>query len=122
MNIILDTHIFLWLAQGSYKDIKQMNHLKDLNNNLYLSSISIAEIYIKVSIGKLRFDGDLLEVLKDMGVEILNFDGKSALLLENLPLYHRDPFDRMIIAQSIANDFKIISAHKEFKNYSCKLL
>ena len=122
MNIIIDTHIFLWLAAGEYKKIKNIQLLEDTNNNIFLSSLSIAEITIKVSIGKLKFDGDILEVLKDMGVEILNFDVKSALLLKNLPYHHKDPFDRMIITQAISNKFKIVSADKNFTKYDCELI
>jgi len=122
VKIIIDTHIFLWLALGEYEKIKAMNHLEDTGNDLFISSLSIAEISIKVSVGKLKFDGDILAVLEDMDIEVLNFDAKSALLLQSLPFHHKDPFDRMIIAQSISNKFKIISVDKNFKKYDCELI
>ena len=122
MNILIDTHIFLWLATGEFKNIKNMSYIYDIKNNLFLSSLSIAEISIKVSIGKLKFDGDILKVLEEMDIKILNFDGKSALLLETLPLHHRDPFDRMIISQAITNKYKVISEDRKFKLYNCELL
>lgn len=123
MNIIIDTHIFLWLM-GDLKKIsdKYMRYIENVDNNIYLSSISIAEIMIKKSIGHLKFEADILEILKEMDIYILEFDAKSALLLGSLPLYHRDPFDRMIVAQSIVNDYKIITVDKKFSMYDCKLL
>ena len=123
MNIIIDTHIFLWLMGDSKKVSKEhMKHIEDLDNNIFLSSISIAEIMIKKSIGHLKFEADILEILKEMDINILEFDAKSALLLGSLPLHHRDPFDRMIIAQSIVNDHKIITVDKKFSLYDCELL
>jgi len=124
MNILIDTHIFLWLANDDIDLIKpnKFKYLNDMDNHLYISSLSVAEISIKKSIGKLRFDGDILNTLNDMGVEILDFDGKSALLLASLPYHHRDPFDRMIIAQGITQKYKILSMDKIFKLYDCELL
>ncbi len=124
MNILIDTHIFLWLADDSFDLIKpnQLKYLKDINNHIYISSLSIAEISIKISVGKLKFDGDILGALKDMDINILDFDANSALILESLPFHHRDPFDRMIIAQAITNKYKILSIDKMFKLYDCELL
>ncbi|MBL0686382.1 MAG: type II toxin-antitoxin system VapC family toxin [Sulfurospirillum sp.] len=124
MNTLIDTHIFLWLANDNLELIqsKNLQYLKDRNNNIYMSSLSIAEISIKISIGKLKFDGDILEVLKSMDIEILDFDGKSALELTTLPYHHRDPFDRMIIAQAMTNSYKIMSVDRKFKLYDCELL
>lgn len=123
MNIIIDTHIFLWLATDTKKiSIDHMNYLKDLNNNIYLSSISIAEIAIKKSIGHLKFDADIMKLLEEMDINVLNFDTKSALMLEDLPFYHKDPFDRMIISQAIIHKYKIITVDNKFKSYACSLL
>ena len=124
MNIIIDTHIFLWLANGDLKKIKS-NHLEaieDLNNNIYFSSISVAEIMIKKSIGNLIFDGNILDILDEMGINILDFDAKSALYLGSLAFHHRDPFDRMIISQSLSHNYIIITVDNKFKKYNCKIL
>ncbi len=123
MKIIIDTHIFLWLAGDVEKiDKKYMRYIEDLDNDIYLSSLSIAEIMIKKSIGHLEFEGNILSVAKEMGIEILDFDGKSAMMLGILPFHHRDPFDRMIISQAIVNEYKVISVDSKFKMYDCKLL
>ena len=123
MNIIIDTHIFLWLAADLKKvDIKHLEYIKNTDNHIYLSSLSIAEIMIKTSIGNLDFDGDILALLDEMGIDILDFDASSALFLGTLPFHHRDPFDRMIISQAITKKYKIISVDRKFKLYDCKLL
>ena len=123
MNILIDTHIFLWLASEPQKvPRRQMDYIKDLDNRLYMSSMSIAEIMIKKSIGHLDFDGDILAILDEMGIDILDFDAKSALLLGMLPMHHKDPFDRMIISQAIAKKYKIITVDKKFAQYDCELL
>ncbi len=123
MNIIIDTHIFLWLASDVKKvDKKYMQYLENTDNNIYLSSLSIAEIMIKKSIGNLEFDADILKILEEMGIEVLDFDGCSALLLGSLPFHHRDPFDRMIISQAVTKKYNIISVDRKFKLYDCKLL
>jgi len=123
MNIIIDTHIFLLLAADLKKiSQKHLKYIKNIDNNVYLSSLSIAEIMIKKSIGNLDFDGDILMILDEMAIDILDFDANSALLLGSLPFYHRDPFDRMIISQAITKKYKIISADRKFKLYNCKLL
>ena len=123
MNIIIDTHIFLWLA-GSLERVKDkhMRYIEDTTNNIYLSSLSIAEIMIKKSIGNLDFDGEILTILDEMGIDVLDFDANSALMLGSLPFHHRDPFDRMIISQATTKKYKIISMDKKFKLYDCELL
>ena len=123
MNIILDTHIFLWLAADVKKvSKKHMHYIEDMGNRLYLSSISIAEIMIKKSIGNLNFDADILMLLDEMDIEVLAFDTGSALHLGSLPFHHRDPFDRMIISQAITGRYKIISVDRKFAVYDCEML
>jgi PIN domain nuclease of toxin-antitoxin system len=123
VNILIDTHIFLWLLYDS-KQIKKNHYeiLQDTNNNLYISSLSIAEIMIKKSTGKLNVEFDLNYALDMFDMKLIDFDAGSALLLGTLPLHHRDPFDRMIISQAISNKYKIMSVDRKFKLYNCELL
>jgi len=123
LNIIIDTHIFLWLIYDT-KKVKKVyyEYLKDSHNDIYLSSISIAEMMIKKSLGNLDIKFDMLEMIEDMGVKILDFDGVSALNLATLPYHHKDPFDRMIISQAKSRGYKIISNDKKFSLYDCELL
>ena len=123
MNILIDTHIFLWLLYSPQKiDPKYSKMLSNLDNEIYVSSISIAEIMIKKSLNKLDVDFDLEYVIEKLNIKILDFDAQSALHLVLLPFHHRDPFDRMIIAQAITKKYKIYSVDKKFSLYGCELL
>ena len=127
MKLLIDTHVFLWLLYAPEKiDTKQMQALNNLDNTLYLSSMSIAEIMIKRSLGKLNVDfknpNELINILEHMGIKLLDYDGLSALHLGSLPFHHRDPFDRMIITQAIEYNYTIVTVDAKFKMYPCKLL
>ncbi len=118
MNIIIDTHVFLWLLNDPSKiDGSYFSHIEDTNNSIYLSSMSMVELIIKSSIGKLTIDFDIEQAANAMDVEIMSFDAKDALQLSKLPLHHKDPFDRMIIAQTISKDFSLISDDSKFDQY-----
>ena len=123
MTILIDTHIFLWLIFTPQKVSK--HHLKLLENGenrVFLSSISIAEIVIKRAIGSLKAEFDVLKMVREMDIEILDFDGKSAVVLGTLSPFHKDPFDRMIISQAISFGYPIITVDKKFNQYRCSLL
>jgi PIN domain nuclease of toxin-antitoxin system len=123
MTIIIDTHIFLWLLNDPLRiKSEHMEYIENTANQLFLSSMSIAELYIKKSIGKLTFTFDMMEMTENMGVEILDFTGSDALQLETLPLHHKDPFDRMIISQALSNNYSVISYDNKFSLYECKLI
>jgi PIN domain nuclease of toxin-antitoxin system len=127
MRLLLDTHIFLWLLYQPEKVSRHhMAHLRDTDNALYLSAVSIAEIMIKHSLGKLDISlpshDALVEILDQMGITLLDYDGASALHLGTLPFHHRDPFDRMIITQAIEHNLTIVTVDSYFQKYGCRLL
>ena len=123
MKILIDTHIFLW-SLGDTKRLseKRLLELRSQANIVYLSSISIAELMIKSSIGKLKIDYDVIEMVKESGIELLDFTAEDAVLLKELPPHHRDPFDRMLICQSMANKMKLMTDDKKIQLYGCKLI
>ena len=123
MKIILDTHIFLWVLSDPDKiDPNKIGEIETLANTIFVSSITIAEIMIKVSINKLDIEFDPIEMVENSGFEFLDFSAKDAVLLKEMPFHHKDPFDRMLIAQSIANKYHIMSNDRKFKLYDCKLI
>ena len=77
---------------------------------------------LKASIGKIEIDFNPVEMADNSGFELLDFTGRDAILLKDLPLHHKDPFDRMLIAQSIANKFYIMSDDIKFSQYECQLI
>lgn len=123
MKIIIDTHIYLWaLAKPNKIATEKRRELESLANTIYVSSITIAELMIKASLGKLTIDFDPLVLTEGMGFVPLDFSAVDAVLLKTLPFHHRDPFDRMLIAQAIAQKFSIMSDDRKFERYDCRLV
>ena len=75
--------------------------LEDLSNTIYVSSITVAELMIKASLGKIRIDFNPVEMATETGFALVDFSADAALLLREMPFHHKDPFDRMLISQSI---------------------
>ena len=123
MKILIDTHIFLWmLSEPGKLNQKRRYELESQANEVYLSSMSIAELMIKTSLGKITITFDPLEMASKMRVEILNFTGVDAMALGDMPYFHKDPFDRMIIAQAVTNQLSLMSDDAKFIKYDCKLV
>ena len=123
MKILLDTHIFLWMLTSPERlNDKRRYELETPANEVFLSAMSIAELMIKHAIGEINVEFDPLEMAKEMRIEILSFSGDHAMLLGKMPLYHKDPFDRMIIAQAIVNRLPLMSDDPKFPAYNCKIV
>ena len=126
MANLLDTHALIWFIEGdrllSDKALSAINDEADFN---FVSIASIWEIAIKLNVEKLKLQTSFLGIQKKMdenGFKLLPVNFEHTLILKDLPLHHRDPFDRMIIAQSITEDLTIISKDKNFSLYPIKLL
>ncbi len=123
MKLLLDTHIFLWaVADPGRLSVAQRREIEDPTNTIYLSAVSVSELVIKASLGKLSLEFDLLAIAEKSGFEPLDFSAKDALLLKDLPFHHRDPFDRMLIAQAQARDLFIATQDPTFALYNCRVL
>lgn len=123
MKLLLDTHIFLWaLSEPHRLTSTQRSEIEDPSNKVYLSSISVSELAIKASLGKLPLTFDPLEVAEQSGFSLLDFSAYDAMLLHQLPFHHRDPFDRMLITQSIAKGLTIATQDPLFEHYPCPIL
>jgi PIN domain nuclease of toxin-antitoxin system len=123
MKYLLDTHTFLWSIYKTEELTKRtIGILKNEDNEIYVSTISLWEISIKVRLKKLELHGihikDLPDIIGKMDYEIIDMQTDDAiqysLLKENT---HNDPFDRMLIQQSINRNMTIISKDKEFKKF-----
>ena len=123
MKLLLDTHIFLWaLSEPNRLSQKQVIAMEDPTNTVYVSSISITEIAIKASLGKLELVFDPLDAAEKSGFEMLDFSAKDALILTGLPFHHRDPFDRMLITQAISRKLIIATQDSIIDRYDCQIL
>jgi PIN domain nuclease of toxin-antitoxin system len=122
MRYLLDTHTFIWVIQ----DLKQISEeaqkrLTEPDVKLYLSLASIWEISIKVSTGKLNLQEPLGEFLREQLVlnviDVLPITFEHVTKVRELPFHHRDPFDRLIIAQSILENLPVIGKDEWFDRY-----
>ena len=126
MKAILDTHAFLWALAG---DARMSRHAREVfagSTDLLLSIASIWEILIKVQSRKLKFPRPagpyVLRRLSENRIKTLPISIDHLLALERLPMHHRDPFDRMLIAQSMEEDWPIITADPMFKQYPIRVI
>ena len=127
MNLLLDTHILIWLIDGSEKLNKTARHaIEDESNSLYLSIASLWEITIKTSLGKLELGIPLEQITTNFilpsGFKILPIHLSHLLVLKDLPFHHRDPFDRMLISQAISESLTLVSEDRAFGDYTVKTL
>ena len=123
MKLILDTHAFLWaIAEPARIPGKQKSMIESQANVVYVSSISVAELAIKASIGKLDLTFDPVEQIEAAGFESLGFTVRDAMRLRSLPFHHRDPFDRMLISQSLETRIPILTHDPSFRLYHCRLV
>jgi len=121
MNLLLDTHILLWAAGETEKlSDKVRSLLLDEANKLYFSSASIWEIVIKRSLGRDDFKVDPVRLRKMLvinGYTELSVDSGHALEVDRLPPLHKDPFDRMLLAQARAEGFLLVTADVQIVRY-----
>ncbi len=126
MNLLLDTHAFIWFINGDNDLPKQIiSKIIDINNKCYVSVASLWEIAIKISLGKLTIKEDfnnLFDFINDNEMEILPISMLHLQKLLKLKYYHRDPFDRIIISQGISENFQIVTNDKNFEDYNVKII
>lgn len=120
-NFILDTHTFLWYLSGDELLSKKAKLLiEDTDNLKFISIASIWEIFIKLNLKRLKLDVSLENLKNEItlnGFEILPLDFEHIITLSSLENHHKDPFDRIIIAQAIYEGFGIISKDNNFEYY-----
>lgn len=126
MNALLDTHSFLWWCTDPNKlSAPALTVLRDPLNTIWLSVISVWEILIKHQIGKLRLPSTMSMLLAQQqanGISILPVSLRHVLAVEHLPLHHKDPFDRILIAQSLTQGYPLLSADVQFRQYPIQVI
>lgn len=126
MKLLLDTHILLWAAAGANQLSNQARSLiEDPVNQLYFSSASLWEIAIKNTLGRADFKVDpavLRRCLLDNGFEELVINSAHAVNLQALPDIHKDPFDRMLLAQTLVEGMTLVTADSVVAQYPVALM
>jgi PIN domain nuclease of toxin-antitoxin system len=126
-RLLLDTHAFLWWV-GDAPELKSTakRAIADTRNECYLSVASCWEMAIKIGLGKLRLTKPLerfvTEQLNANRIILLSIDLRHAAKVAKLPFHHRDPFDRLLIAQAMMEQLVIVSADRAFAKYEVKVL
>ena len=121
-SMLLDTHTAIWFFNGSpslSETAKQA--ILDPNNRINVSVVSVWELAVKINVGKLKFSGGVagfLKLIDSNGFRLLNIAPKHLLELERLPLHHRDPFDRLLIATAISEKMNLVTADSSMSLYS----
>jgi len=126
MDLLLDTHSLIWFLNGDEKlSIRAKSAIEDPKNSKIVSIASIWEIAIKISLGKFKFSKGFkhfLDMVEDNGFEILPITFEHAIELSTLEFIHRDPFDRLLISQSIADKLLIVTKDDNIKRYKIETI
>lgn len=122
MKLLLDTHIFIWWMASSDRLSKKFLHaINDPNNTIYLSSLVAWEISIKKKLGKLTTPNDIEAAVRKHRMIPLPISIAHATHTLSLPFHHKDPFDRLLIAQAQLEKMSIITADPIFRKYDIKV-
>lgn len=119
MRLLLDTHVFLQIINGD-EEVVSHTFYTLINHELTLSIASVWEIAIKINIGKLKAMSsvdEIFEVINNRDISLIPIDARHLSAYVNLPLIHRDPFDRLIIAQAMSENFHLVTDDKTIKTY-----
>ena len=124
MKILLDTHILLWAAADTLP-AHAARYILDDSNDLFFSTASIWEVVIKQGLKRDDFNADphlLYSALTDNGYEELHITSEHTLLTGTLPMIHKDPFDRILVAQSIAEGISLLTSDELIASYPAPVI
>ncbi|NEO39077.1 MAG: type II toxin-antitoxin system VapC family toxin [Moorea sp. SIOASIH] len=119
-SFLLDTHAFIWLSENDPNLPNKLRDMIDAADSVYLSIASLWEIAIKLNLGKLSLQRSYQTIeseLQSSDISLLPIEFIDTLQISNLPLHHRDPFDRMLIAQAMNKSLVLISRDNKFDAY-----
>lgn len=122
MRLLLDTHVVLWELEGSRRVSQVAQEAIEQARELLFSVVSFAEIGLKAAVGKLSVPRDLREHVLRSGVRVLRLDADHGLAVAQLPMHHRDPFDRLLIAQARCEQLTIVTADGRIAEYDVALI
>lgn len=127
MRALLDTHVFLWWINEDPRLSQNAREvLSDVENDLLFSVASVWEMAIKIGSGKLNIMGDpgtyISRYLGENNIEVLQVNLRHAAGIVELPNHHRDPFDRMLVAQALAEDIAIVTIDPQVAAYTAETI
>lgn len=122
MSLLLDTHVVLWWLTDDPALSDDIKTRLDHDPDVYISAATIWEVAIKQAIGKLASPADLPERIRDSGFTALAISFEHAITAGRLPLIHRDPFDRMLVAQAKCEDLTLVTHDSRCQKYEVSVL
>lgn len=122
MRILLDTHVVLWQLEGTRTVGPRAQRAIEQATELLFSVVSFAEIGVKAAVGKLTVPDDLREHIVESGLRMLGLTADHGLAVAGLPLHHRDPFDRLLIAQARTEGLTLLTADARINDYEVALI
>ena len=122
MRLLLDTHIVLWQLSGEKSLSDAAREAVSDADDLLFSAVSFAEIGVKVAAGKLVVPARLTQLVETSGLRVLNLSAAHGLAVAELPMHHRDPFDRLLIAQALTEGLGLVTADRRFAEYSIRVV
>lgn len=123
MRLLLDTHALIWwLEDHATLSTAAREAIADGENEVRVSAASVWELAIKEAAGKIRLPGSMVRILEDSGFLVLAITAEHAIAAGALPVHHRDPFDRMLIAQAALEVMTIVTRDADFERYGVPLL
>ena len=122
MRLLLDTHVVLWQLSGERELSQSAIAAIAAADDLLFSVVSFAEIGIKAAVGKLVVPEDLQAKITDAGVRSLALAAAHGLAVAQLPTHHRDPFDRLLIAQAMTEGLTLVTADPNFAAYDLPIV
>jgi len=117
LRVLLDTHLLLWALGSPLKLSADTRKLVD-TSEVYVSAASIWEISIKAALGKLKADAaEILAAIQPAGLSLLSITGEHAARVARLPTHHKDPFDRILIAQAVTEPMILLTNDRALERY-----
>lgn len=122
MRLLLDSHVVLWLLADQPVAPEARRLVESVDNEVWVSVASIWELEIKQALGKLRFDGDLVASVLAAGLDLMEIRSDHAVLAARLPMHHRDPFDRLLVAQAIHESCSVVTRDAVLMSYGVHIV
>jgi PIN domain nuclease of toxin-antitoxin system len=122
MKLLLDTNALLWLLNDDRRLAPRARQIIENSQGIAVSEVSLWEISIKVSIGKLQSVPELLDTVRDLGFRRLSLSDEHLRFYETLPLLHRDPFDRMLVAQASIEGMSLLTSNSFLDSYGISVV
>lgn len=122
MRLLLDTHVFIWWNDNDTRLSNTARQSVSLADQVYVSIVSAWETVLKINLGKLRFAHDFPSIVARNSFESLNLTYDQIGQLTSLPLHHRDPFDRMLVCQAIAENLTLVTGDRRMAPYGVPVI